>query len=104
MNYVQMTAGQDLDTGDLMKIEAEAETRGIIDEDNNVILYGEHAGYKVKLICEITDPVYLVSGDVVDGLDDADVAFSLEVRDPDGNLTRYFPGVHEGGVVWQKES
>ena len=103
MNFVKMAAGHRLDNG-FMILDAEAQTRGIIDDDNGVILIGEHAGYKVKLMGFVPDPVYLSGGNVVDNIDGAAISFGVMVVDPEGNETVYVPGVSSSQAVWAKQS
>lgn len=104
MNFIKMNVGEDINTFDLMKIEAQAVTRGIADDDSGVILYGEHAGYKVTFVAEIMMPVYLSGGTVGDALEDSDMALSIIVEDPEGNVKKYFPGVSNGAAHWVPES
>lgn len=103
MNFVKMTAGHKLDA-EFMTFEAEAVTNGIMDDDNSVILIGEHAGYTVKFMGFVPDPVYLTGGDVSDNIDGAAISFGIMVRDPEGNETTYIPGVSSSKAVWNKQS
>lgn len=103
MNFVKMAAGHKLDA-EFMTFEAEAVTSGIMDDDNSVILIGEHDGYKVKFTGFVPDPVYLTGGNVADNIDSAEISFGILVRDPEGNETVYVPGVSSSKAVWKKQS
>lgn len=104
MNFIKMTANQTDDEDVFLNIAAEAETRGILDDDNGVILFGEHAGYKVRIMGKIPNPVMLQSGDVIDALDETLISFGIAVVDPDGNETVYIPGVKTSQAIWKKQS
>ncbi len=104
MNFINMNAIQTDDEDVSLNIAAEAETKGILDDDNGVILYGEHAGYKVRLMGKIPNPVMLQSGDVVDALNETLISFMIAVMDPDGNTTLYAPDVKTSQAIWKKQS
>ena len=104
MNFVNMNANQSYDEDVSLQIVAEAETKGILDDDTGVILYGEHAGYKVRLMGKIPNPVMIQSGDVVDALDETLISFGIAVVDPDGNTTLYAPDVKTSQAIWKKQS
>lgn len=104
MNFVKLNAIQNADDGSFMKLEAEAVTRGILDDDNGVILYGEYAGFKVMIKGVIPDPVYLSEGNVEDALADSEIAFAIVVEDPEGYTALYIPGVKDSKAVWTVQS
>lgn len=104
MNFVKLNAIQNADDGSFMKFDAEAATRGILDDDSGVILYGEHDGYKVTIHGIVPDPVYLSAGNVEDALVDTEIAFGIMVEDPEGNTALYLPGVKNSKAVWTVQS